>query len=197
MTPKTSSHPQLAPPGAGLPKIERFLGNLGIRWKAMRTTRERVASDFSAEHQSILQLLAGCDEAVLARRVLIKRIAGLEDSSRYWSPLMAADHLRIVNREIGATIVSLVAGQIPPRTASTAAVKPTAEVTPAVINDFDQGCRDFSATVARQADLKTALKFVHPWFGPMDASLWHFMSATHMRLHRKQIELILAGSPNP
>ncbi|NJM36594.1 MAG: DinB family protein [Akkermansiaceae bacterium] len=143
----------------------------------------------------MLELLRDHSEAALSQPVLIKRLPGLEDSSRYWSLLMVADHLRIVNRDITEVIVSLCAGQRPAREASIAGVKPSPLATQAVIGEFEQGCRDFASTVAALPDLKTDLKFAHPWFGPMDAATWHFMVGFHMQLHHKQMKLILAGLP--
>jgi hypothetical protein len=189
--------PQLAPPGAGLPKIERFVANRMIRWKAARTTRDQATAVFVQQREAILRLLKDQDQTTLAHPVLIKRLPGLEDSSRYWSLLMVVDHLRIVNRDIAEVIASLGAGRLPEREASIAAVKPNPQVSHTVIAEFEQGCSDFTSIVAAVPDLKTSLKFPHPWFGPMDAATWHFMTAFHMQLHFKQMNLISAGLSKP
>ena len=189
----TSAPPQLAAPGAGLPKPERFIANLRIRWTAARTTREQAAANFAAEQAAMLELLKNRDAATLSQQVLIKRLRGLEDSSRFWSLLMVVDHLRIVNRQITGVIASLGAGVVPTGEASTAAVKPSVQVTQDVIEEFNEGCRQFAATAAAVHNLKTKAQFPHPWFGPMDAATWHFMAGFHMRLHRRQMQLILAG----
>jgi hypothetical protein len=188
-----NSKPKLAAPGAGLPRIERFVAKRMICWKAARTTREQASSVFEQQRELILHLLQGRDPTTLAQPVLIKRLPGLEDSSRYWSLLMVVDHLRIVNRDIAGVIACLGAGRLPEREASTAGVKPSPQVSHHVIAEFDQGCRDFTNSVAAVPDLKTTLKFPHPWFGPLDAATWHFMTGFHMQLHFKQMELILAG----
>jgi len=185
--------PKLAAPGAGLPKIERFFANLMIHWKAKRTSREKAVATFAKERESILKLLHTTSTECLTKPILIKRLPGLEDSSRYWSMLMTMDHLRIVNDQINGVIVSLCAGQLPTGTASTAAVKPSDQVNTSSIAAFETSCADFEKTVAFQSDLKTTLTFPHPWFGPMNAAAWHFMAGFHMQLHRKQMELILAG----
>jgi len=185
--------PKLAAPGAGLPKIERFFANLMIHWKAKRTSREAAAATFATERDAIFKLLRSTPTKRLTTPVLIKRLPGLEDSSRYWSLLMTADHLRIVNDQIAGVIASLCAGKVPAGAASTAAVKPSEQVDSSVIAAFEKTCADFEKTVAAQSNLKTTLTFPHPWFGPMDAAAWHFMTGFHMRLHRKQMELILAG----
>jgi hypothetical protein len=185
--------PNLAAPGAGLPRIERFFANLMIHWKAKRTSREEAVVTFAKERETILKLLHSTSIECLTKPVLIKRLPGLEDSSRYWSMLMTMDHLRIVNDQINGVIVSLCAGQLPTGTASTAAVKPSHQVNTSSIAAFATSCADFEKRVAFQSDLKTTLTFPHPWFGPMNAAAWHFMTGFHMQLHRKQMELILAG----
>lgn len=185
--------PKLAAPGAGLPMIERFFANLMIHWKAKRTSREAAAATFATEREVILKLLRTTPTEYLEIPFLIKRLPGLEDSSRYWSVLMTVDHLRIVNDQINGVIASLCAGKVPPGAASTAAVKPSQQVDATMIAAFEKSCADFEQTVATQSDLQTSLEFPHPWFGPMNAADWHFMTGFHMRLHRKQMELILAS----
>lgn len=185
--------PHLAAPGAGIPGIERFFGNLMIRGKAATTTRTQAIAVFEAQRSAILQRLEGLDEPILSQPVLIRRLRGLEDSSRFWSLLMVVDHLRIVNQGITGVIAELGTGRLPAGKVSTADVKPSAQVTKGVIIGFDQGCRDFIDTAAQIPNLKTSLTFPHPWFGPMDAATWHFMIGFHMKLHLRQIDLIRAG----
>jgi hypothetical protein len=191
----TTSPPRLSPPGAGLPKIERFFANLLIHWKARHTSREVAAATFAQEHATLLHLIHGLDDIALLQPVLIKRLPGMEDSSRYWSLFMVMDHLRIVNHDLIEVITCLCAGHLPAREANIAAVKPSQQVTASVVAEFDQGCHHFAERAAALPELKTALKFPHPWFGPMDAAAWHFMAGFHMQLHRKQMERILAGLP--
>jgi hypothetical protein len=185
--------PRLAPPGAGLPGIERFVANRMIRWKARRTSREEAAARFARERGAMRDLVRGRDPAVLAVRVLIKRLPGLEDSSRYWSLLMVIDHVRIVNDNIAEVIACLTAGTVPARKADIARVKPAASVGPEVIVAFETSCDRFADIVAGADNLETTLTFDHPWFGPMDAATWHFMAGFHMQLHRRQMERIREG----
>lgn len=125
--------------------------------------------------------------------VLIKRLPGLEDSSRYWSVFMTLHHLQIVNSAVGDVIQSLVDGVPVEQEASIAAVKPDPASDATMIDLFDQGCTDYEATLASCSNLRTKLKSKHPWFGMFDAGNWHTLIAFHMTVHRKQIELILAG----
>jgi hypothetical protein len=185
--------PQLAPPGAGLPKLEQFFARVMVRWMARRTDRPTATAIFARERDAILHLLEGASPEKLSTRVLIKRLPGLEDSSRYWSALMTVDHLRIVNAEITTVIASLGNGKSPSRVVSTAAVKPSETVDRSVIAAFEQVCRDFEQMVAGQANLQTEAVYAHPWFGDLNAAGWHFMTGFHMDLHRKQIERIFAA----
>ena len=184
--------PRLAPPGAGLPKMELVIGRLLSTLKRRLGSRASFNRQFARERQRIRQLVQSCPADFLARPVLIDRVAGLEDSSRYWSVLMTLDHLRIVHLSIGRVIGDLAAGRIPAGTASTAAVKPSPRVTPRVIAEYERSCDALLATVAAAADLKTPLRYPHPWFGPLDAHGWHALAAGHHRIHRVQLERICA-----
>lgn len=191
----TNQTPRLAPPGAGLPKPELLIARLLFRWIRWRTNRGQAVENFALRREEIFHLARRCDAASGAQRVLIRRLPGLEDSSRYWSVFMTLDHLRIVNDSVAGVIASLVAGQVPTRAASTAAVKPAPDVTLAIVDAFEESCRQFEQAVAAAPDLRTDAKYTHPWFGPLDAAGWHFMAGFHMNLHRRQIESILAGLP--
>jgi hypothetical protein len=106
---------------------------------------------------------------------------------------MVVDHLRIVNSQITDVIRGLFDGKVRENAASTASVKPGPAVTLSVIPEFDGSCSELVEVIAAQTKLQTALKYAHPWFGLMDAAEWHFMLGFHMSLHRKQMELIIAG----
>jgi len=129
--------------------------------------------------------------------VLIKRLPGMEDSSRHWSVFMTMDHLRIVNGFIAETLALLARGEVPERAASTATVKPDPQADAAVWEGLETACDAIARTADAIPDLRTASRFAHPWFGPLDAAGWHFMAGFHMRLHRGQIQAILRGLENP
>lgn len=87
--------------------------------------------------------------------MLIERVRGLEDSSRYWSVWMTLDHLRIMNSRLGKVITSLAKGVIPPGKASTANVKPNKEVASSVVAEYETACDQLLAAVADVQNLKT------------------------------------------
>jgi hypothetical protein len=187
--------PKLAPPGAGLPQPELFIARLIFAVQSRHGNRDSFNARFAGERAAIRRLIGSCDATSAATRVLIKRVPGLEDSSRYWSVWMTLDHLRIVNLGIAKTIESLTQEISPDRKASTAAVKPSPAVDSSVVDAYEKSCDAVLAAVAAARTLKTQARFAHPWFGPLDASGWHAMAGSHLAIHRKQIERILQGLP--
>jgi hypothetical protein len=179
--------PILQAPGKGLPKFELFVARLLVGWKAKRTSRAEAASIFEFEKTEILRLVRNVEPNLAGKQVLIKRLRGLEDSSRFWSIYMTVDHLRIVNQGTTDLIIALANGETPSRVVSTAAVKPSATADVSTVQEFERVCNKFQETVQEIADLKTNLTWAHPWFGELNAQRWHFFMGFHMSLHRKQI----------
>ncbi|MBX3384801.1 MAG: DinB family protein [Phycisphaeraceae bacterium] len=187
------THPRLAPPGAGIPAVERFIGGAIFALRRWRGTPESFCAQFRREQSAISRLCRDHEQSSLGRRVLISRLRGLEDSSRFWSVFMTLDHLRIVNQEITRVIDSLTRGEPPIGRVSTAAVKPSEDTSPDVVPEYESSCENLLALVSARADLRTPLRHDHPWFGPLDAAGWLAMAAMHMGIHRVQIARILAA----
>ncbi len=187
------AEPKLEAPGAGLPYPELLAARVLFHSQRMLASRGKAQAVFQSEQEAIARLARACGPVKGGQRVLIPRLRGMEDSSRNWSVYMTLDHLRIVNFGCIEAIKSLARGQVPARVASTATVKPAVEVGEEIIGQFEQGCELFRKTLEGIADLKTSVRYAHPWFGAIDAAGWHFMAGFHMRLHRKQIEAIVSG----
>lgn len=185
-----ATEPPLDAPGAGLPGPELFIARQLFAWKRLVGSREGFSRRFEAERRAIRERVASLPEADRGRRILIPRLRGLEDSSRYWSVWMTLDHLRITNQAFASVIGSLAAGQIPPGKADTAAVKPSPAADAGSEAAFEASCEQLVATVAGIASLETSLRFPHPWFGPLTAAGRHALSATHLGIHRAQIAAI-------
>jgi uncharacterized damage-inducible protein DinB len=190
-----NSEPRLAPPGAGLPAVELFIGRFLFGRRRRTATRDAVNAHFQKERDSIRALVSSCESASAARRVLIDRARGLEDSSRNWSVWMTLDHLRIVNRAITGIIQDLTQGRIPEGAASTANVKPGTDVNGSVVAEYEQSCDALLAAVAAASNLNTPRRFAHPWFGPLNAAGWHALASGHMGIHREQLVRILKALP--
>jgi len=185
--------PKLAPPGAGLPIVELFIARAIFAWRGRKATREGVNALFQMERIAIRSLAGSIDGDAAAQRVLIRRLRGIEDSSRYWSVWMTLDHLRLVHESVNRIIAALAKGALPAGKVSTANVKPKSNVTAAVVVEYEKSCDDLLARVATVPNLKTGISQKHPWFGPLDAAGWHMLAAGHLRIHRAQIERIIQG----
>jgi hypothetical protein len=188
----TSIEPKLAPPGAGLPFVELVAARLLFGFRRWTGNRDQFTAKFQAERAAIRELLRDLDEEKGARRALIDRPRGLEDSSRYWSIWMTLDHLRIIHEGLTRVIGALISGQIPPGRANTAAVKPSPTADGNALAAYEASCDALLASAAAAPDLHTAVRYTHPWFGPLDAAGWYALAGGHLSIHRVQIERILA-----
>jgi len=185
--------PKLAPPGAGLPKVELLIARTLFAWRRLTGSRASFDAEFRREREAIRKLYQQCDSQQGAVRVLIKRPVGLEDSSRNWSVWMTLDHLRIVHTSITQVIGALARGIVPDGKADTAAVKPHGDATADIVAAYERSCDKLSEQIAATPDLKTTARYPHPWFGPLDAAGWHALAGRHLAIHRVQLERIIAG----
>lgn len=185
--------PKLAPPGAGLPKPELLIARILFARRLKSGSRDKFIALFQQQRQNIRDLIASRSPDSLTERVLIDRIRGLEDSSRFWSIAMTLEHLRIVHTGIARAITDLGNDRLPPGKVSTAAVKPDPNVTATVIPDYEKSCDQLLTAAESISNLKTKQRYAHPWFGPLDALGWLCLASGHHRIHREQIEHIIAG----
>lgn len=189
----------LEPPGAGLPWHKRLVARLMLPRYARRTSEATALAFFRAEGGKLLTLVRSLGAEQLAERVLVPRLQGLEDSSRYWSVAMTLEHLEIVNYAMGTAVVELSHGRLIAGQIGTADVKPHAAVeAAAAIASFEASLARFEARLAERAQpMDARARYPHPWFGPLTAHQWLCLVGVHMRIHRKQIEAVIAGLGRP
>jgi len=187
-----SPSPSLQEPGARLPGPELLIARLRFKLRRSRMSREDVNEQFADEASRIEALVDQCGPDKHATPVLIKRIRGIEDSSRHWSVYMTLDHLRIVNKSIARIIEKLAAPETSTlREISTADVKPNPNADESALRGFQESVSFVTERVSKIANLKTERRHPHPWFGPLDGAAFYNLLARHMKLHRVQIEKIL------
>jgi len=191
MQSNSSQSPSLAAPGAGLPWPESWIARALFAFSRWTYNRDAANQKFLLEQNMIATLIEECGPTLARQRVLIPRLRGLEDSSRFWSVAMTLDHLRITNAAFTGIIRNLAKDVTPQGVASAAAVKPSTEASFEVVHEYDQSCSQVMSAVAENPKLNTAARFAHPWFGAMNAEGWHLLAGTHMSIHRKQIQAIL------
>lgn len=171
--------------------VERWVWSILFALRRWTGSRRPLDHHLRTERELIGELVRFCDAEMGSHRFLIKRPYGLEDSSRYWSVWMTLDHLRIVHGEFIRIIGALANGMIPEGEARTAAVKPSPAATAAVAVAYEESCEALLAVVTAAPNLKSTLRFAHPWLGPLDAAGWYALAGVYMRIHRVQITRIL------
>ena len=181
----------LAPPGAGLPWLEQKLLGVGLGLYSRLTDRERALERFLGEADRVLSLATPISEEVGRQPVLVKRLRGMEDSSRYWSPYMIVQHLVIVDKAILMMIKMLSSGKTADRKSSTADVKPSPDAGPEALDEFRALLARWQETLSEIPELRGGARHPHPWFGPLDAHGWLAVAAQHHGIHRKQLEAVL------
>ena len=192
MDARASEIPELEPPGAGLSAPVLFVGRRLFAMKCRRGNPESFVEEFRQERRKIRTLVDSCPPDRRGERVLIPRLNGLEDSSRYYSVWMTLDHLRITNHGFEELIRDLSDGRKPGRVVSTAAVKPDPSVTADVDPEYEESCEAYLKFVETGPEVHTSLTHEHPWFGPLNAYRWLALAALHMGIHRKQIKAIVS-----
>jgi hypothetical protein len=190
-----TEQPRLEAPGAGLPVIQEYLlRHLLFPVLKCRVSRARALAWFEQEGQLILGLVRAVPATERTRRVLVPRLMGIEDSSRYWSLDMALDHMVIVSQAVLDGVITLSRGQPIGFKVDTAKVKPRVD-TPADIDArFEalvRGARDYVWENA--GDLNARECHEHPWFGCLTPHGWLVMMAVHAWVHRRQVVAIARG----
>jgi len=185
----TAAIPQLAPPGAGIPAIERFFGNIIIKYFTLRPKVDVAClrAEYPRSLDALISLAKTFPENERQIPVLIPRLRGLEDSSRYYSPAMVMEHIALVDRGIAESIVMLGQGKVPPYKVSTADVKPNPKIEWQSAMDMVQAASEqFRQSLA--ADFTSTAKLAHPWFGPLSAWQWAQFTVIHHKIHMRQLE---------
>jgi len=187
---------KLAPPGAGLPWIEHLLARFFFFPRfCKKTTWDEAQAIFEKEGMRLVQLVQPLGLEELNTPVLIPRIQGIEDSSRFWSVTMTLEHLITVGDQISQGIVKISQGESPSGKADIAAVKPKGRKDPkAILQEYQTFVRRFTDRMTGEVkDRESDTRYHHPWFGELTAHQWHCLAAAHQNIHRKQVQEILKG----
>lgn len=191
MSSTTTAQPILESPGAGLPAFElawlRILFRCACRLISLTTGLKW----FKFEARKIRALVGKVSATQATVPVLIDRVVGIEDNSRYWSAFMVLDHLRIVDEGITQIVETLTDDRLFGQEVRIQDVKPSLQSGPEAIEQFLKTVDGYESTVARLGTLGRRLCHPHPWFGPMTAHDWHCLAAIHHWVHRRQLERII------
>ena len=193
MSSDTISATLLQPPGAGLPAFELAWLKIYFRCICAVSSRNAAMHRFKREAEKILSLARTVSATEGTVPVLIDRISGIEDSSRYWSVYMVLDHLRIVNEGMTQIIDDLSHDRPFAQEVRIQDVKPHVASSSETVDRFMQSVTNYEATIDRLGTLGHRVRHPHPWFGPMTAHDWHCLAGIHHWVHRRQIERVKQG----
>ncbi len=198
MKPNTTDTPKLAPPGSGLPLIQRLALKLVIGpFVSKRVPPTKSRENYELLTRKIIEKVSKIPLELRSKKVLVSPIQGLEDSSRYWSLNGTLEHLLIVSKQMEPLILALASGVVPPGEANIAKVKPKdapedqfelfQAYAPGLMARLDQ------ALLKPGMSLKSSAVFFHPWFGNLNAQQWYWLLASHQGIHYQQIKKIISG----
>jgi hypothetical protein len=189
--------PRLKPEGAGLPLVERLLLRHVLMPLRLRTTTWQAAQEqFHRETETVLDIYKNrIPPEYCGQKFLIKRLMGLEDSSRYWSPTMVLDHMALVARGMTSVITTLAREQYLIFDVQIAAFKPKEDTTGCYADTFAKMMRDCEESLSTITHHHSKTRHAHPWFGMLNANEWHTLLATHHAIHRRQLQEIIKLLP--
>jgi len=184
--------PQLAPPGAGLPSLERRFSSALLQSLRTFLSKDALTRWLRRETETVLALAASLPEALACEPVLVPRVTGLEDSSRCWSANMVLQHLVIVDTGIRQIAEALSDNNAFGRAVRIAEVKPDAGAGTEQQGLLKTAVDDYARLIGGLGDLRTLQRHAHPWFGQLDLRGWHALAAMHSMAHRRQMQRIVA-----
>jgi hypothetical protein len=188
--------PKLAPPGAGLPWLENFvLRYLYYPLKVKQATWGQNLDRLQHETKIIIGICEHLTEREFQTRLLVRRLRGMEDSSRFWSVALTIEHLCITMKGMSYIASEIAQSHSISVVTDTAKVKPKQEDITSkleMIEKFKKCTNDAMVLLKpHQSQHLDTVKINHPWFGPISAEGWVWVIAQHQALHRKQIQLIV------
>lgn len=182
---------ELAPPGAGLPLVERWLAGTLLHGMRAVLGKPGLSRWLHRETTRAIALAASLSPELARQQVLLPRLTGLEDNSRYWSANMVLQHLAIVNGGIRQIAGALSEQRHFGRQVRIAEVKPGPDAGPEQQALLQATVDDYLAFIDALGELSATGRHTHPWFGPLDLRGWHALSAMHATAHRRQLEHIV------
>ncbi len=181
--------------GAGLSSGRAFfLRYLGFPLLNSIISWEHALDIFVNEGEKVLSLARSMEKDKLFERVLVPKLFGLEDNSRYYSVAMVIEHLIIVGTALKKRIPLLSQGKNLDKEIKIEDYKPYMEIDDTIIDQYEIFLHGFLKEVEENVDnIYLENRHEHPWFGELKAKDWSVMGAIHQIVHRRQIEAIIRG----
>jgi hypothetical protein len=187
--------PKLDKPGAGLP----FLDSLFVRWyvgpiQSRKADKEKNLRLFKMVGARILKEADGVAADKRDVKVLVPKMKGIEDSSRFWSVNDTLEHLLITGHGMRKLIVELAAGRTTDWVVKIEDFKPKGKY------KGGDARPDFKVFVDETVELlaplpieDSGLTHKHPWMGEFNALQWTWLLGGHGGIHLAQLQAIKKG----
>jgi len=179
--------------GGGLSRGRAFfLKYLGFPVLNSLITWDKALKIFEKEGELIVQLANTVSKNKQQERILVPKLFGLEDNSRYYSIAMVLRHLLIVGNALQDRIPSLSQGKKLEKAIKIEEYKPYEIIDENIIQEYEIFFKGFKEILESKVDnIYLENSHEHPWFGNLKAKEWAVMGAIHQMVHRRQIEAII------
>ena len=181
--------------GAGLSRGRAlFLRHMGFPLLNALISWEKALTLFEKEGEKVLVLAKSVSDEQFYERVLVGKLFGLEDNSRYYSVAMVLQHLLTVGNALQNRVPLLSQGKTLEKEVKIADYKPYMEIDPEIIMQYESFLAEFRTKLEAETDnIFLENRHEHPWFGSLRAKDWAVMGMIHQIVHRRQIEAIIKG----
>ena len=182
--------------GNGLPKFEAFfIRHIGFPILKTIVSWNMGMTVFEYSGEKILTAVKKLDNDTLFKKVLIPKVFGIEDNSRYYSPAMVLWHLIYVGETIKEGIIGLSKGEKLYFTVKIANFKPFVKIGDNIVGEYEA----FIKSYRNETEVNVKSKYLdnshaHPWFGELNPHQWLIISAIHQFVHCRQMRKILLGN---
>lgn len=184
---------KLEAPGKGLPFLDSLLtrfivGPFLSKLDSVETNWIR----FDKTNKKIMEIVSPLSFEQLHKKVLVPKLKGIEDSSRYWSVAETLEHIELVGDSICVGIELLNEGKVPQGKVDVADYKPKGKYKgkdprPA-FEDFNKRIQD--KLKGKNISLDPPY-YWHPWLGNLSSQQWQWLLSGHSGIHYNQIKHIL------
>ena len=179
--------------GAGISTSKRLLAKHLMFPLLNKTISWQKAWDiYDKEGEKILTLASSLEQEQLFKRILVPKLFGLEDNSRYYSVAMVLTHLLSVGNALQIRIPVLSTGEKLDGHVAIEDVKPYMQRDEEIVAHF----QDFMGSYREKLeegieDIHIDNTSEHPWFGAFNPKEWSILGMVHHIVHRRQIEAII------
>lgn len=189
------NQPQLEKPGAGLP----FFDSLFVRYyigpfQSRRADKSQNLRLFKMVGARILKEADGVPAHQRDRKVLVPKMRGIEDSSRFWSVNDTIEHMLITGVGMRMLVMNLASGKATDWVVRIEDFKPKGKY------KGGDARPDFMAFVEETVRLLEPMRIEddglthkHPWMGQFNALQWCWLLAGHNGIHLAQLQAIKKG----